>query len=74
MLDRNMPIKRFEYIDAFRGLAIIFIVFGHIPLYCYGESSNSLISYRLFTSMVQIPMFFFVSGFLFVNNCQLGEV
>ncbi len=36
MLDKSMPAKRFEYIDAFRGCAIIFIVFGHIPLYCYG--------------------------------------
>lgn len=69
-----MSIKRLEYIDAFRGLAIIFIVFGHIPLYSYGESGNDLISYRLFTSMVQLPMFFFVSGFLFVNNTNLGGV
>lgn len=66
--------QRFEYIDAFRGLAIIFIVFGHIPLYCYGESGGNLTSYRLFTSMIQIPMFFFISGFLFRGNFRLGGV
>lgn len=57
--------KRFEYIDAMRGIAILFIVFGHIPLYCYGIGTEELSSFRKFTSMVQIPLFFFVSGFLF---------
>ena len=30
-----MQVKRLDYIDALRGLAILFIVFGHIPMYCY---------------------------------------
>lgn len=37
----NMERKRLEYIDAMRGFAILFIVFGHIPLYCYGIQMNN---------------------------------
>lgn len=57
--------KRFEYMDALRGMAILFIVFGHIPMYCYGAKAEQLSSFRVFTSMVQIPLFFFISGFVF---------
>lgn len=57
--------KRLEYIDAMRGFAILFIVFGHIPLYCYGIADEQLSSFRALTSLLQLPMFFFVSGFVF---------
>lgn len=61
-----MEKKRLEYLDAMRGVAILFIVFGHIPLYCYGVAeTDSFSSFRLFTSTVQLPLFFFISGFLF---------
>lgn len=56
--------KRLEYIDAMRGFAILFIVFGHIPLYCYGIADEQLLSFRALTSMLQLPMFFFVSGYV----------
>lgn len=56
---------RLVYIDALRALAILFIVFGHLPMYAYGEAHRELISVRSFTSMVQIPLFFFISGFLY---------
>ena len=56
--------KRLEYIDAMRGFAILFIVFGHIPLYCYGVANEQLSSFRALTSLLQLPMFFFVSGFV----------
>lgn len=59
-----MQVKRFDYIDALRGLAILFIVFGHIPVCCHYVGENFL-SYRSFTSLVQLPIFFFVSGFVF---------
>lgn len=61
-----MITKRYEYIDALRGIAILFIVFGHIPMFCYGlPETAQLTSFRIFTSMVQLPLFFFISGFLF---------
>ena len=61
-----MNTNRYEYIDALRGIAILFIVFGHIPMFCYGlPEAAQLSSFRAFTSMVQLPLFFFISGFLF---------
>lgn len=68
----NMLVKRFDYIDALRGLAIIFIVFGHIPMYCYhtGEEFTSI--RNSYTSLVQLPIFFFVSGFVFRTKTKPG--
>lgn len=66
--------KRIAYIDAMRGIAILFIVFGHIPLYCYGVSERPIPSFRTFTSLVQIPMFFFVSGFVLSERMLMGGV
>lgn len=64
-----MQTQRLDYIDALRAVAIGFIVFGHVPMYCYGElgianAQQQLVSLRALTSMVQLPVFFFVSGFL----------
>ena len=66
-----MQVKRLDYIDALRGLAILFIVFGHIPMYCY-HTGEAFTSYRSFTSLVQLPIFFFVSGFVFkIKNMSI---
>lgn len=64
--------KRLEYIDAIRGFAILFIVFGHIPLYCYGITNEQLSSFRALTSLLQLPMFFFVSGFVINSEKMLN--
>lgn len=64
--------KRLEYIDAMRGFAILFIVFGHIPLYCYGIADEQLSSFRALTSLLQLPMFFFVSGFVLIPQKMLN--
>lgn len=72
-----MQVKRLDYIDALRGLAILFIVFGHIPMYCY-HTSEALTSCRSFTSLVQLPIFFFVSGFVLkiknISNARGGQI
>lgn len=61
-----MTTNRYEYIDALRGVAILFIVFGHIPMFCYGlPEAAQLSSFRAFTSMVQLPLFFLFPVFLF---------
>lgn len=66
--------KRLSYIDALRGLAILFIVFGHIPMYCY-HTEDEFTSIRCFTSLVQLPIFFFVSGFVFrIKNMSITWV
>ena len=64
--------KRLEYIDAMRGFAIIFIVFCHIPFYCYGIADEQLLSFRALTSMLQLPMFFFVSGYVLNSEKMLN--
>ena len=64
--------KRLEYIDAMRGFAIIFIVFCHIPFYCYGIADEQLSSFRALTSMLQLPMFFFVSGYVLNSEKMLN--
>lgn len=56
--------NRLFYIDAMRGFAILFIVFGHISLLCYGIGNEKLLSFKVFTSLLQLPMFFFVSGYV----------
>lgn len=68
----NMGRKRLEYIDAMRGFAIIFIVFCHIPFYCYGIADEQLSSFRALTSMLQLPMFFFVSGYVLNSEKMLN--
>lgn len=65
--------NRLNYIDALRGLAILFIVFGHIPMYCY-HTGDEFTSIRSFTSLVQLPIFFFVSGFVFrIKNMSIAR-
>lgn len=67
----NQMKPRIEYLDAIKGVAILFIVYGHIPMYSYGEGWTELASFRPMTSLVQLTMFFFVSGFLFNSEKML---
>lgn len=50
---------RIEYIDIFRAFGIILMVLGHIG---FGEK------FDLFIHAFHMPMFFFISGFLFKND------
>lgn len=50
------------YIDALRGLAIIFVVFGHIELFSFFDFQYTTIIGRFFAA-IQLPLFFFISGF-----------
>ena len=68
-----MQNNRFIYIDLLRGIAILFIAFGHIPMFCYGDGTSHLPSFRAFTSMVQLPIFFFISGFVCNTEKMLIE-
>ena len=54
--------KRIEYIDALRGLAIILVLYFHIPSYCLG---NAYIGFNDILEWVRMPLFFFISGFVF---------
>lgn len=54
--------KRIEYIDAMRGLAMLFVVIGHVFYYSFRHTDNVLFYISSFE--IQIPLFFFVSGIL----------
>ena len=54
--------KRIEYIDALRGFARILVLYFHIPSYCLG---NAYIAGNDILEWVRMPLFFFISGFLF---------
>ena len=54
--------KRIEYIDAMRGFAMILVIYFHIPSYCLG---NAYIGFNDILEWVRMPLFFFISGFVF---------
>lgn len=54
--------KRLEYIDSLRGLAILLVVFMHVPQYGWGQTVGGW--YMTAASMLAVPLFFFISGFL----------
>lgn len=65
---------RFEYIDAWKGLAIFTVVMGHvIPVFfdSYKDINNSfplaLYWWKLIYSF-HMPLMFFISGFLFLSS------
>lgn len=55
--------QRLEYIDALRGLAILLVVFMHVPQYGFGQSIGGY--YMEIATLLAVPLFFFISG-LFV--------
>lgn len=54
--------KRIEYIDAMRGLAMLFVVIGHVFFFSFRHTENVI--YLILSNEIQIPLFFMVSGFL----------
>lgn len=52
--------KRLEYLDQIKGIAIFLMVMGHVILFTYG-AENCTIEKMFFFNM---PAFFYVSGFL----------
>ena len=55
--------KKIEWLQIMRGLATIFVVFGHIVLLKYQSDSVDLLSGIIY--LFHMPLFFAMSGFLF---------
>ena len=54
---------RIEYIDALRGFTMILVVLNHVALFCLGID-RSVPSFHKYLQEIQMPLFFFISGFV----------
>lgn len=50
--------QRLDYIDAMRGIVMIFVIYGHVALFSYGGVTLS----SLIITSFHVPVFFFISG------------
>lgn len=57
-----MTKKRIEYFDAIRGLAMLFVVMGHVSLFSFHHNSKGYGLLDVVTS-IEIPLFFLISGY-----------
>lgn len=61
--------KRIEYIDAMRGFTMLLIVYGHIRIFGYHQTDDSILnSYNSLLLLITLPLFFFISGWLFYKT------
>ena len=58
--------KRIEYIDALRGFIMILVVMGHVVIFTYERIDG--FSWSIFSYIFQLPLFFFVSGFVMYKS------
>lgn len=54
--------KRLEYIDAMRGLAMLLVVIGHIMIFSFHHTNNNYL-YAILNDGLELPLFFLISGF-----------
>ena len=65
-----MQSKRIGYIDAMRGLTMILVVYSHITFQCLG---NVDIAFNDFFMRFRMPLFFFISGWVFFKAERIWE-
>lgn len=67
--------KRIEYIDALRGFTMILVVAVHVYSLCFmqGDSTEYDLSYNNFFGLFRMPLFFFISGFVFFKAEQIWD-
>lgn len=51
--------NRIQYIDRLKGIAILLVVMGHIPLFCYHTGIECM---DRFIGSFHMPLFMFLSG------------
>lgn len=57
--------KRIEYIDAMRGFTMFLVVQMHVTVFGLGLMGSDTFSYTSLFSEFRMPLFFFISGFVF---------
>lgn len=60
--------QRIEYIDAMRGFTILLVVINHVATFDFGLFGNECFSYSQIFGEFRMPLFFFVSGFVFYKE------
>ena len=63
-----MEKRRLTYLDQMKGVAIFFMVMGHVMLFSFKESNSMIEGF----GVSNMPMFFYVSGFL--AYCELNNI
>lgn len=59
--------KRIEFIDQLKGVAMLMVVFGHLMQFSFGVPHSTL---EVILEAFDLPLFFFVSGFF----CYKGDL
>lgn len=65
--------NRIEFIDAMRGFTIFLVVLNHVALYCLNISESTPTFYHYFIQ-VEMPMFCFISGFVFYRDGNIWSL
>lgn len=60
--------KRIKFIDISRAIGILLVVFGHCIIPNIRESNQILNSIYKIIYLFHMPLFFFISGYIFENN------
>lgn len=61
--------QRVEYIDAMRGFTMLLVIYAHVRFFGYHINDIEVISsFNSFFLLIRMPLFFFVSGFLFYKE------
>lgn len=68
--------KRIEYIDALRGFTMMLVVSVHIYSMCFmqGNVHEYDLSYNNFFGLFRMPLFFFISGFVFYKSNRIWDI
>lgn len=61
--------KRLQYLDQMKGIAIFLMVMGHVLLFTFGINDSTL-THVFFLNM---PVFFYVSGYLLYKDIDNGK-
>ena len=61
----NSPRQRIEYIDALRGFTMLLVVMTHCSGFCLQSMDGSFNSFMV---QFRMPLFFFISGFVFYKK------
>lgn len=60
-----MEKKRIEYLDALRGFTMILVILNHVAAYNLNVDVYSEGNFHFYLRLFRMPLFFFVSGFVF---------